>query len=417
MLAAALVVVACTAEAPASTEVALPTPSFDVPPAAAALPGTLLIRDVEGSLVTLRPDGSERITLAVSGTGALEVSQAAWSPDGARVAWGQQDQRDGTVITRVVTSEPGGGDRTEAVVPFLPFYLSWDPTSTHVAYLGNDRDGVGFGVVEGASGPAPAAKPLDVGRPYYFAWGPDGDRFLIHEGDDRLEELSLDGTSTVVDDRPGVFQAPVWAPDGRIQLYVRRGRGLRQTIMVREHDRGGSSTLAGIEGAGSLVLSPNGSKVAYQALAPDEMDLYDRDLPDRVHDVGVRVVDLRTGRQERVSRGIAAAWYWSPDGERLAVLEPVYDGDGPIAFRWRLWDGRSRVLGPMFTPTLSLLQETTPFFSQYAQSWTMWSPDGEAFAFPLDLPGAPSTIVVQPIDPDLPAYAIGRGTFVAWSPT
>jgi hypothetical protein len=46
----------------------------------------------------------------------------------------------------------------------------------------------------------------------------------------------------------------------------------------------------------------------------------------------------------------------------------------------------------------------------------MWSPDGKAFAFPLDLPGAPDTIVVQPVDAGVPAYAVGRGSFVAWSP-
>lgn len=376
----------------------------------------LLIRDGDGSLVTVRPDGTQRRTLAVAAPDLLEVSQAAWSPDGSRVAWGQRDQQEGAAVSRVVTSLPGGGERTEAVVPFLPFYLSWDPTSSHVAYLGNRGDGVGFGVVERAAGPAPTSSPLDRGLPYYFAWGPQGDRVLVHVGDDRLEELALDGTAMVVDPRPGVFQAPVWSPDGRTQLYVRRGGGLRQTIVAFHREQRRASEVAAIEGAGFLVLSPDGRMVAYQALAPDEVDLYDRSLPDRVEDVGVTVIDLATGRSERISTEIAAAWYWSPDGSRLAILEPVYDGDGPIAFRWRLWDGTDAAEGPSFTPSLRLLQETTPFFSQYAQSWSMWSPDGKAFAFPLDLPGAPDTIVVQPVDARVPAYAVGRGSFVAWSP-
>ena len=411
---------ACTSgdapEAVTRTAVSSATPDVDIPPGAETLPGTLLIRDERGNLVTVRPDGTDRLTLAAASPGELQVSQAAWSPDGSRVAWGQRDQRDGSVVTRVVTSAPGGGGRTEAEVPFLPFYLSWDPTSSHVAYLGNQGDGVGLGVVERATEPAPSAVSLDQGQPYYFSWGPGGDRLLIHEGDDRLEELTLDGATVVVDGRPGVFQAPVWTPDGRTQLFVRRGAGLRQTIVALHRGRGRMRDLVGIEGAGFMVLSPDGDTVAYQALAPEELDLYDRDLPARAEDVGVTVLDLATGRAERVSTEIAAAWYWSPDGSRLAVLEPLYDGDGPILFRWRLWDGDGTEVGPTFTASLSLLQETTPFFSQYAQSWSMWSPDGKAFAFPLDLPGAPDTIVVQPVDAGVPAYAVGRGSFVAWSP-
>ncbi len=418
----ALVASACTGADPDPTASTSPSPSIqpsvppDVPPGAAMLPGTLLIRDLDGNLVTLRPDGSGRLTLAVAAGGQVEVSQAAWAPDGTRVAWGQLDQLEGSIRTQVVTSAPGGGERTATDVEFLPFYLAWDPTSRHVAYLGNEGDGVGLGVVEGAVGPTPTSRPLDAGQPYYFAWGPEGDTLLIHEGDDRLEELTLDGDTETVEERPGVFQAPAWTSDGLTQLFVRRGAGLRQTIVARHRERERSRDLAPIVGAGFMVLSPDGRRVAYQALSPDELDLYDRDLPERVDDVGVTVVDLRSGQVEQISSDLAAAWYWSPDGSRLAVLEPVYDGDGPISFRWRLWDGSSDVLTPTFTASLPLLQETTPFFSQFAQSWSMWAPDSSAFAFPLDLPGAANTIVVQPVDPDLPPYALGRGTFVAWSP-
>jgi hypothetical protein len=46
----------------------------------------------------------------------------------------------------------------------------------------------------------------------------------------------------------------------------------------------------------------------------------------------------------------------------------------------------------------------------------MWSPDGAAFAFPVDLPGAPNTVMIQPAEEGASPYPIGRGTFVAWSP-
>jgi Tol biopolymer transport system component len=301
-------------------------------------------------------------------------------------------------------------------VPFVPYYLSWDPTSSRVAFLGNRGQGVGLGLVDGADGPAPAARSLDRGSPYYFAWAPTGDRLLVHVGGDRLEELDLQGAVETVDAEPGVFQAPAWTPDGSTLLYVRRGAGLNQRIVALHRERDRIREVSEVEGAAFLVVSPDGRQVAFQALGPDEIDLYDRSLPEHATDVGVRIVDLETGRRREVSDEVAAAWYWSPDGSRLAVLEPVYDGNGPILFRWRVWDGERTFLTPTFVPSLSLLQDTTPFFSQYAQSWSMWSPDGAAFAFPVDLPGSPNTILVQPSAPDARPYAIGHGTFVAWSP-
>ncbi len=418
VVASLLVAVACTGSSdPASSLSASPTSAGGVatPPGAASLPGTLLVLDGTGSLVTLRPDGTGRVTLAVQAPGSLQVSQAAWAPDGARVAWSQVDDRDGSPTARVITSTPGGAERVETTVGFVPFYLSWDPTSRHVAYLGNRGDDVGLGVVAGASGPEPRDTGLDRGSPYYFSWSPGGDRMLVHVGDDRLEELTIDGAITTKVDRPGVFQAPAWSSDGSIRVYVRRGRGLTQGLIAQVD--GETREVATPKGAVFMVLSPDGRHLAYQALEPDELDIYDRTLPERATDVGVTVLDLRSGEIQHVSSEVAAAWYWSPDGSRLAVLEPVYASDGPITFRWRIWGGSASFTTPVFSPGLTLLQSYQPFFSQYAQSMSMWAPDGSAFAFPIEVPGSLTSIVVQPVDRDEPPYLVSEGTFAAWSPT
>jgi len=116
---------------------------------------------------------------------------------------------------------------------------------------------------------------------------------------------------------------------------------------------------------------------------------------------------------------LGLARLWARQGDPIAAWQAVGEGepDTPYAVLAGnlLFPKVPRGL-PTFVPSLSLLQDTTPFFSQYAQSWSMWSPDGAAFAFPVDLPGSPNTILVQPSAPDARPYAIGHGTFVAWSP-
>ncbi len=169
------------------------------------------------------------------------------------------------------------------------------------------------------------------------------------------------------------------------------------------------------EGAVFMVLSPDGTRLAYQALSPAEFDIYDPDVASRATDVGVSVVDLTTGEVERVSTGVAHAWFWSPDGSQLAILEPVYT-EGSISFRWRMWDGTTSFATDAVNPSETMLRRYTPFFSQYAQSSTVWAPDGSAIAFPVDGPGG-AAIMVQPARDGARAFEVAEGSSVLWSPT
>jgi Tol biopolymer transport system component len=54
-----------------------------------------------------------------------------------------------------------------------------------------------------------------------------------------------------------------------------------------------------------------------------------------------------------------------------------------------------------------------PFFDQYAQSMTLWSPDGEAFAYPAMTGGIPG-IWIQDIDGTDP-IRLTDGSWVSWS--
>jgi hypothetical protein len=407
-------------DAPASSVPAAPEPAEEPlppPPEASELPGRLLVKLNDGGLATVRPDGADLRIVAVAVRGEVQVLQAAWAPNGRRVAWGQVGANGSARTPAVVTSGPDGRDPIATPTDAVPFYLSWDPTSSRVGFLGSDgTDRFLMGVVEQQGADEGSARSLARGSPFFFAWAPDGDRVLVHVGDERLDEITLDGDTSSVGDGSGRFQAPAWSADGRSQVYVEAiGRGERQRVIVRGPD-GGRRVVARADGAVSLVLSPDGSRLAFQALNDDERNLLDRTLPNRAVDVGVTIVDLETGAIERATIRPAAAFFWDPTGERLAILEPTYHPSTPMPFRWVVWDGDGGFVTPPFVPGRSLLGEYTPFFSQYAQSLTVWAPDGRAFAYPVEHPSEPTTIWVQPTDADASAYRLGFGSFAAWSP-
>jgi TolB protein len=96
-------------------------------------------------------------------------------------------------------------------------------------------------------------------------------------------------------------------------------------------------------------------------------------------------------------------------------MTPV-EGDDPTAHRWHLWDGDATTpIGPTFLPSPTYLREYMPFFGQYAQTMTLWSPDGGSFAFP-GLIGDRAGVWVQDLDADEPTFVVADGSVVAWSP-
>jgi hypothetical protein len=424
----ALVAIACTggengdgraspgSGATASDPAAEPTTAATSPPAvAASFPGRLLLISADGSLLTVRPDGTEVEVLAEGDPSQRRILQAAWAPDGSRVAWSEVRNVDGTAQPLIVSTDATGGDLLETPLDVAAFYLAWDPTSSRIAYLGNDDElGIGMGMVENEQGAAQTA--LAAGAPFYFSWAPEGDRLLTHVGDDRLDELAIDGTVERIGSDDAMFQAPAWSADGRSQVYAEARAGERHAIVVRDTRSGEARSVVTVDGSVSLVLSPDGSSLAVQSLNEDELDLYDRSLPSRAEGVGVRVIDLESGETDEVTRSPAVAFSWSPTGDRLAVLEPMYRANGPIYFRWVIWDGDDRIATAPFSPGFALLDQYAPFFTQYAQSVTMWSPDGSAFAYPVDRPSEPTSIWIQPVEAAALPFRVGTGSFVAWGP-
>src|SRR5262245_33811854 len=234
-------------------------PEPTVPSDVEGLGGRLAILDEGGNLVTMNPDGSNEILLAESEPGRSEVRQPSWSRDGSRLAWVHLHVTDANALAvGLATSTDRGKKPTESRTLNTPFYLSWDPTSTRIAYLGSPGGNeIELGILEVAGHSSGAA--LDTGQPFYLSWGPGGDELLVHVGSERLERLALDGKLTTVADRPGTFRAPVWTADGRAFVYASTRAG-QQQLVVQDADADRGRSVLPFEGLITFVVSPDGRR-------------------------------------------------------------------------------------------------------------------------------------------------------------
>lgn len=376
-----------------------PTGGQKTPSDLEGLAGRLAILDAPGNLVTMDPDGSDEVLVAEADPGSTQVRQPTWSRDGARLAWVHVEATgEGALDAVVATSTPDGSEATATSMgATVPFFLAWDPTSSRVAYLGpSAEEEIEFGVVEVAG--RQASTVVDHGSPFYLSWAPSGDELLVHVGTERLERLGIDGRTRSLGEEPGTFNVPVWS--GGTLLYGALGED-GQRLVAQDVASGRLDTLVPFEGAITFVVSPDGERVAFQIFGERPSAL--------------SVVDLDSGNILGIVEGAIASYFWSPDGERLLYLEPLTDQE-QIAFRWGVWDGETTFTTDPFLPSQTLVREYLPFFEQYAQVISLWSPDGRAFAYPGRNAVGETGIWVQEAIPDRAPVLVSDGAFVTWSP-
>ena len=81
-----------------------------------------------------------------------------------------------------------------------------------------------------------------------------------------------------------------------------------------------------------------------------------------------------------------------------------------------MWDGARSLQLDSFLPTLMYMRDYLPFFEQYAQALTPWSPDSSRFVYAGADRRGESGIWVQAADGAVPPILIADGVFASWSP-
>jgi Tol biopolymer transport system component len=204
--------------------------------------------------------------------GTEESVDAAWAPDGTRLAvslWDDEGETEG-----VYTMKPDGSDRAL--------------------------------VIRGGSSPtwSPDGESLAVVREVYSQLGDEGSRLVVVGADGQEERVLVPQAGA----SPVFISTPAWSPDGELIAFV--GDGGRIELVTPDGERRGGFD---VKAAGmSLSWSPDSSRLAF--------DSYRESKSDRRH--VVVVLDLATGKETALpgEQNGAQAPAWSPEGDQIAFL-------------------------------------------------------------------------------------------------
>jgi Tol biopolymer transport system component len=399
-------------------------------------------------------DPTSGTTTAVTHDGGKQhaYNYPAWSPDSRRLAFvGYTLDGENLSEGSLFTAAPSGDKLTPVykAPDHFPFYLYWSPDSQHVAFLADKE--AGRLALNVAQTDAPdSTKELDTGAPLYWAWAPDSSQMFTHVGgtradnsDARLALLPFGSNQSrhALDALPGSFQAPQWASSGSI-LYSAQD-GDKQVIALSDAQGKETKKLVEYKGRASFALAPDGKMVAY--LLTDAAT----QLP---HFGPLRVVNVQDGKIHVVSQSPVLAFLWSPNSQKLAYLtvtlgnnsspegptnfdvpsvqpevasrEPEKFSNAPsfnqsgqprVQLHWQVWDsvaGGTRTVAS-FVPTTSFLN-VIPYFDQYANSSTFWSPDSQFLVYTARTDERGDVWIADATGAN-PPRKIGEGVIAFWS--
>lgn len=229
--------------------------------------GTRIAYSASSGIMVMKADGSRRRPF----TSRSNDSDPEWSPDGERIAFFRCERcnSEGSPSSRNLFTKKTAGSGLRQLTDFtraVPAEAAWSPDGSRLAYI---RQGLQTAIqVVSRSGGDP--RTVVVGRNILsYDWSPDGTRIVFDclcEGDEEsdLYEVDVDsGVVTTLTDTAEAEQDPRWNPDGQRVLFVRwelDGAGLFvvETLGLLE-----TRLTSGMRAVPEAEWSPDGSMIAY----------------------------------------------------------------------------------------------------------------------------------------------------------
>lgn len=381
-----LVLVASACTSGTASDTTLPTSLVD----------RLVIIDETGNIVTINPDGSDAIAISDDGGEGAAYFQPTWSPSSAQLAWGRTSQEDGFSVG---LGDPEGEMVGTIAMPNQPFYFYWSPDGRWIGALRNaSAGGIDLEIVDAEDQETFVAA---TGAPFYFSWDESGSQMIAHIGDRGFQLIEVNGDLTDLGDTGPAYQAPQWTSAG--VFHIRGGD------LILFQPGGTEEIVATVAGPSTFVSNREGSRVAIQSVSAGGIPAGIQAMP-AVPLGGLVVLDVVSGTVEVVSEGPSIGYFWSPNGESLLIYEPASVVGTVDLMVWHKGETSHLVT---YDPPGSFFRDVLPFFTQYAQSIELWSPDSTSVAFAGDVDGERG-VWIQAISGGEPEY-VTDGHWVAWS--
>ena len=415
-------------------------PQFQVSPLLQALQrnvGSIGFIGLDGNVYRIAPRGGEPTPVTADAGAnraertAVAYLQPTWAPDGRRMAFARtavtarRTMLASVWVTGRRNSAPREVFRTGAL---RPIYLYWAPDSEQLTVLSQPLGAaeLELGVIDLEQA---GYRALDQGQPYYWSWLPDTTALVTHVGGDvrlnaaaRLSLVPLDPLRGKADFNlaPAAFQAPAVSPDGRYMAFVTttaNGAGL----VAREIEGPDERLLTDVPGFAYFAYAPRGNRIAVMKSA----------TPGPAADGQLTIIDAGGGRETTLPHDDVIAFFWAPNGQRLAYLVPARAGeeqglelDPLFARQPRLFYAELRVADVrrgnswrvvQFPLSDGFLRQHLPFFDQYLRSMSIWSPNSRFVAYAaLTAEGAPG-IFISAASGTLRPQFVAAGDLPSWS--
>ena len=342
----------------------------------------------EYSIFTMLADGTnrERITSGVSLGGVqaqpflqqmLRFTWPTFSPDGRRLVVSRFSGLDRGNVAALSLMEPPSSEETflqvsgqglvDRVADGTFHFPLWSPNGEHLALVAPNDDATALLLSIGDFGYDGQGESIEItGAPIYLTWSRDSSLMAIHHRSDLLFRDS-DG-QLFNTGRPSTrYRVPAISGDSSTLAYLANiGDGER--LISRRVATGEERELVFVAYEAAFAFSPTDHDMLALAVRSEERS---------VEYLGLSLVNIVTGEEQTVYDETVIAFWWSPDGTRIALV-----GTGQDSFTWMILDVATGQVIHLedFIPS-SDFTTYLQFFDQFALSHNIWSADSTAITF------------------------------------
>lgn len=261
---------------------------------------------------------------------------------------------------------------------------------------------------------------IGSGQPFYISWSPNGSQLAFHRNNRNIEVYDVNSGEvirTLPQPSSGLFQAPAWSPvDDRILFGAANDENSLTNLSIASLSET-IQLVPELDGTISFSWSPDGNYIAYRVLRDGQFG-------------SLFVVDAISGEiVSRSSTNGVIAFFWSPNSEKIAYITlasssgfasaavDIAYAQAQNGLEWNTLS-ISNSLNRSYTtfiPTSEMIYLLL-YFDQFAQSHRIWSPDSSHIVYTeFGDDQQPVISVLNVTQADTVPFTLENGLLAIWS--